>query len=313
MDSVVCDLCNTRLSYKRDLNKHQTTDKCKSVYQFVNTKIQPYKNEIQQLKITINKLNTENNKIKLELSKTIESLKNDKIFLKQENKMLEKSSNEYRKIVEKAATKSTKTINKNNNYTNNYLHCISSEPLKLSELKNEVKSIMNFETVMMDDEDFNDHILKNILKDKNGKDKVLCTDINRKNFTYKDEKSGKLIYDPELEKITEQLRKGANTKPIKNQVLTKLQNDYQEQLESYECEEVTAPEPYGTFTDKIQKLSFGKPFVNHVASKTYHKTKIDNSDNDDNNNINTTEQSLKENVTDTYNIEETDEDNDFDK
>jgi hypothetical protein len=48
---------------------------------------------------------------------------------------------------------------------------------------------------MFNNDDFNDHITKNMLRDENGKDKVLCTDINRKNFTYKDEKSGKLISD----------------------------------------------------------------------------------------------------------------------
>jgi len=61
---------------------------------------------------------------------------------------------------------------------------------------------------MYDKECFNEHIVDNILKDKNGKDKVLCTDINRKNFAYKDENSRELIYDPELDKLTDQLRKG---------------------------------------------------------------------------------------------------------
>ena len=61
---------------------------------------------------------------------------------------------------------------------------------------------------MYDNDDFHNHIVDNILKDKDGKDKVLCTDINRKNFTYKDEKSGELISDPELERLREQLKKG---------------------------------------------------------------------------------------------------------
>ena len=48
---------------------------------------------------------------------------------------------------------------------------------------------------MFDNDDFNDHITKNMLRDENGKDKVLCTDINRKNFTYK------LICKKKLKKI----------------------------------------------------------------------------------------------------------------
>jgi hypothetical protein len=39
MDSVICNLCDTKLSYKRDLPKHQTTERCKSIYQLINNKI----------------------------------------------------------------------------------------------------------------------------------------------------------------------------------------------------------------------------------------------------------------------------------
>lgn len=71
---------------------------------------------------------------------------------------------------------------------------------------------------MYDDDEFNEHIVDNILKDKNGKDKVLCTDINRKNFTYKDEKSGNLISDPELENLRDKIKKGINIKKISNRI-----------------------------------------------------------------------------------------------
>ena len=81
---------------------------------------------------------------------------------------------------------------------------------------------------MYDDEDFHNHIVDNILKDKNGKDKLLCTDINRKNFTYKDENSGELISDPELEKLREQLKKGTDIKLIRRNLLEKLVNEYEE-------------------------------------------------------------------------------------
>ena len=119
---------------------------------------------------------------------------------------------------------------------------------------------------MYDDNEFHEHIVDNILKDKSGKDKVLCTDINRKNFSYKDEKSGELISDPELEKLREQLKNGYDIKKIRKDLLEKLVNEYEEN----DC---LGTEPYKQFSEIIQKLNFGTPFVDHVAKKTYIKTK----------------------------------------
>ena len=123
---------------------------------------------------------------------------------------------------------------------------------------------------MYDDEDFHNHIVDNILKDKDGKDKLLCTDINRKNFTYKDEKSGELISDPELERLREQLKKGSDIRKIRKDLLDKLVKEYEGQLLSSDNASI-AIDPYKRFLDIIQKLNFGSPFVDHVAKKTYIK------------------------------------------
>jgi hypothetical protein len=119
---------------------------------------------------------------------------------------------------------------------------------------------------MYNDSDFHDHIVDNILKDKSGKDKVLCTDINRKNFTYKDEKSGELISDPELERLREKLKKGTDIRQIRRDLLEKLVNEYEENGS-------IGMDPYKQFSDIIQKLNFGSPFIEHVAKKTYIKSK----------------------------------------
>ena len=119
---------------------------------------------------------------------------------------------------------------------------------------------------MYNDEDFHDHIVDNILKDKSGKDKVLCTDINRKNFTYKDEKSGELISDPELERLRDKLKKGTDIRQIRRDLLENLVNEYEENGS-------IGVDPYKQFSDIIQKLNFGLPFIDHVAKKTYIKTK----------------------------------------
>ena len=119
---------------------------------------------------------------------------------------------------------------------------------------------------MYDDNEFHEHIVDNILKDKSGKDKVLCTDINRKNFTYKDEKSGELISDPELERLRDELKKGTNIRQIRKDLLDKLVTEYEENG----CIGI---DPYKQFSEIIQKVNFGSPFVDHIAKKTYIKSK----------------------------------------
>ena len=258
--SHTCEYCSNVYNSKYLLSRHQNSESCKKIQNIIinynnrnNEKIKEIEKEFQD-------------KIKLLELENLKITQENKI-LKNEIKLLEKSNESFRNIVEKAATKSTNTIKNNNNYThNNYLNYISTEPLKMSEIPKQIKQFVNCETVMYDDSDFHDHIVDNILKDKNGKDKVLCTDINRKNFTYKDEKSGELISDPELERLREQLKKGSDIRQIRRDLLEKLVIEYEENGS-------VGIDPYKRFSDIIQKLNFGLPFVDHVAKKTYIKTK----------------------------------------
>ena len=266
-----CEHCN--ISFKRncDLTRHILTEKCK------NNKIK-YKNNhtlIEKLVLFEKELLEYKNR-ELNYINKIEILENNILNYKNIEKelltkdtqlnLLQDKYEELRKIIEKAAIR----ITVKNNYThNNYLNYISTEPIKFNELKSQVKQIVNCETIMYDDNDFHDHIVDNILKDKSGKDKVLCTDINRKNFTYKDEKSGELISDPELERLRDQLKKGSNVKQLRHELLEKLVNEYEENGS-------IGIDPYKQFSDIIQKLNFGTPFVEHVAKKTYIKSKSNN-------------------------------------
>jgi len=268
--SFVCAYCSNLYNSKYLLSRHQNSESCKKIQNIVNN----YNNKNNE---TINEFQNKINSLELELSQ----VKQENLILKNDIKSLEKSNENFRKIVEKAAIKTTVK----NNYThNNYLNYISSEPLKISEFPKQLKQIVNCDTVMYDDSEFHDHIVDNILKDKDGKDKVLCTDINRKNFTYKDEKSGELISDPELERLRDQLKKGTNVRQIRKDLLDKLVTEY----EDNGC---VGLDPYSRFSEIIQKLNFGSPFVDHVAKKTYVKTKTDtqNDNNYDNDNDNENE------------------------
>ena len=246
---IVCDVCECKIKHKKDLLKHKKSETCKKIEYLLLKKIKPYEEKIQE---NITKYNI--------LQKQIEE-KDIKL------KLIQDKYEDLRKIVEKAATKSTSTVK---NYShNNYLNYISTEPIKFNELKSQVKQIVNCETIMYDDNDFHEHIVDNILRDKSGKDKVLCTDINRKNFTYKDEKSGELISDPELELLRDQLKKGTNIRQIRKDLLDKLVTEYEENGS-------IGIDPYKQFSEIIQKINFGSPFVEHVAKKTYIKSKSNN-------------------------------------
>jgi hypothetical protein len=255
--TFLCEYCYNIYNSKYLLSRHQNSESCKKIQNIIIN----YNNKNNE---KLKEIQTEySDKIKL-LENELFQIKQENTLLKNENKLLEKSNESFRKIVEKAALKTTNTV-KNYNH-NNYLNYISTEPLKISELPKQLKNIVNCDTMMYDDEDFHEHIVDNILRDKSGNDKVLCTDINRKNFTYKDEKSGELISDPELERLREQLKKGTDIKQIRKDLLEKLVTEYEEN----NC---TGTDPYKIFSETIQKLNFGTPFVEHVAKKTYIKSK----------------------------------------
>ena len=250
-----CEICNISFTTKQRLNSHIESEKHKIIFKL-------YTNWKTQHDIELNVLHDKINTLNEELNKKHE-LFLDNIKLKEKIKYLEEKTEEYRKIVEKSATKTTV---KNNYNHNNYLNYISAEPIKFNEIKSQLKQIVNCETVMYDEDDFHDHIVDNILKDKNGKDKVLCTDINRKNFTYKDENTGQLISDPELDNLRTKLRNGIKLKQVRNELLEKLKKDYENNGN-------VGKDPYLKFYEMIQKLNFGVPFVDHVAKKTYVKSK----------------------------------------
>lgn len=253
--SFICETCNVNFSTRQRFATHTESEKHKNIFKIYETLKNKYENEI---KILENKLNIENQEKK--------ELKESCIKLQDKIKTLEEKSEEYRKIVEKCAVKSTTTnvVNNNKNTYNNHLNYISSEPINFKELKNELSKVITTKSMFYDDEDFNNHIINNILKDENGKDKVLCTDINRKNFSYKDENSGELISDPELENLRERLRKGVDIKIIRQELLSKI---------IYKYKDNPNVEPYEKLYFLMNKLEFGDPFVSQMARKTYIKTK----------------------------------------
>jgi len=253
--SYNCDICDVKITHSQNILKHKRTEKC------------------QYIKRLLDKKNTvilDRNKI---IQKENEELKEKIKMLLEENKEkdnkiknIEDKAEEYRKIIEKVASKTTTTTNvvNNKNTYNNHLNYISSEPINYNTLKDDLSKVITAKSMLYDDEAFNNHIINNILRDENGKDKVLCTDINRKNFSYKDQTSGKLVSDPELENLREKLKKGVDFKIIRQELLDIVINKYKDDPNI---------EPYEKLFFLMNKLEFGDPFVVQVAKKTYIKSK----------------------------------------
>ena len=63
-----------------------------------------------------------------------------------------------------------------------------------------------------------------------------------------------------------QLKNGTDIKLLRRDLLEKLVNEYEENGS-------IGIDPYKRFSEIIQKLNFGSPFIDHVAKKTYVKTK----------------------------------------
>ena len=262
-----CEICNINFSTRQRLNTHLETEKHKTILNLFEIWKNKHKNELQKLKdIHENEIQKLEDKLSIEIQNitTLKKQNEEKDF---EIKTLKNKAEEYRKIVEKCAVKSTTTtnvVNNNKNTYNNHLNYISSEPINFKDLKQNLSKIITVNSMLYDDDAFNNHIINNILKDEHGKDKVLCTDINRKNFSYKDETSGELISDPELEKLREKLRNGVDIRIVRNELLYKLIDKYRER---------TDVDPYEKLCYFLEKLEFGNPFVSQVAKQTYIKTK----------------------------------------
>ena len=98
--SLLCDICGYKSTTKYNLSKHQKTDSCQRIK--LNNELN---NKINNLTIINNELN---NKI-LTLIKDLENKDNVLLNKDTEIKLLQDKCDEYRKIVEKAAMKTTKT------------------------------------------------------------------------------------------------------------------------------------------------------------------------------------------------------------
>jgi hypothetical protein len=104
--SFICNICNMNFSTKQRLNTHNETEKHKSIFNIYSKFNDKYNKEITEIKEKNNIIQKENEKLKIQICNLIEENKEVNIQLNH----IKNKSEEYRKIVEKASTKS------NNNF-----------------------------------------------------------------------------------------------------------------------------------------------------------------------------------------------------
>ena len=159
-------------------------------------------------------------------------------------------------MVHKAALRPVTTVNQQNR--NNYLQYLSSEPISFSTLQAQMPELVTAEALMRGERRFHNMIATAILEDDEGKPKLVCTDQARKQFTYKDEKSGELVSDPSLERLRKGMRTGVNYGALYDDVL--------EELDSCEGDKTGNPAQAHHI---LRRAKFEAPFVRHVAKRAY--------------------------------------------
>ena len=112
---------------------------------------------------------------------------------------------QFKFLVEQAVTKPTivnnNTGSKITTNTNNNNLTLSSEPIRYSTLKEETRKHITAEVVLQGDRKYAETVIINFLQDKDGKNKIVCTDLSRQNFQYMDEGTGQIMSDPQLSRF----------------------------------------------------------------------------------------------------------------
>lgn len=239
-----CPICLARILGSDQMTRHQATDVCKRVGTIRN------------------ELAAEIERVSIEARVQIEELKTRNHDLEIENKALLERTERAEAIVKQAVLRPTTTtnVNKSRNYL---LQCLAPDPIKISTLKTEMPKFATMEAIMAGEHRFNKIIATALLESNEGKFKVICTDQARKQFTYKDEKSGELISDPHLERLSDHMRKSVNYGALFDEISEKLKEDGIPEKDNAEQ------------THKILlRAKFRAPFVRHVAKRMYRRAII---------------------------------------
>ena len=108
--SCICNICELKISHEKNITKHQTTEKCQTIKRILDKKEKIYIDKNRKLEDDnnfLNNKNIENTTVINELTKQLEYTKQELVTKDIQLKLIQDKYEDLRKIVEKAATKST--------------------------------------------------------------------------------------------------------------------------------------------------------------------------------------------------------------
>lgn len=261
MSEYACNFCNSKFSTKSNLNVHQkTAKKCLSIQNIENSEfICNYCNKIFAVKKTLNNHKCPNKELIIQKDNEIKALldvinqlkdinvkkdneikalvdeinrlKDDEIeFLKEK---IEKHENQIGKIAEIGVKKHTNTNYKINQ---NILNQLSPYDITREKIDKIVQENFTDGHLIMGNRGIVQIAEKNILTDREGKKKLVCTDVSRRIFVGKDDEGNQFKdpdcvnflndYIPSVEKKSFQiLKEYIETNPDDINVITTLEKN----------------------------------------------------------------------------------------
>ncbi|MDD4930746.1 MAG: hypothetical protein PHG66_01150 [Candidatus Colwellbacteria bacterium] len=258
-ESLHCQYCNKSFTYLCNKTTHENTCPEKEIQLRISVALlsqkDKYETEISSLK---DKYETEISSLKeIITSLKIEQCKSNEkaeIYTTLFNKEQEFTHNQSSKLIDKSGGSVTNNI-KAKNITMNSLN-LSQERL---EAIKDTYTIKHYERGGIGQADW---VVDNVIRDESGTLIYKCTDKNRKNFIYHDDK-GNIVTDIQAKKLKEAILPIMNTKlkefkKIKCAELAEISDDESELLEKYS-------DLYN------ENRSMGNEFDKRLIEKTYDK------------------------------------------
>jgi hypothetical protein len=200
--------------------------------------------EMDELRADNDELAAENERIRAELEELCRDIDRK-----------EYAASEFKQIVKECALRPTSSTSSNTHYTqNNLLQYLSPDPIPFSRLPEELAKALRPQDITAEPQTFTERVRKCLLQDDDGKSKVVCTDSARGKFAYKDEKEDRLLHDPMLEGLRENLATAAKDAGLQRKSCGGLD---------------PTSENYNTVRRVKTNLRFGDGFARRVARRTY--------------------------------------------
>ena len=246
--SLNCKYCEKTFSLKQSMNRHELTcyekDRVNLTNELSNMKIK-YDNEVKKsilLQEEIQSLKIQHEKEKTEIYSSLFNKEREFVF------------DQSKKLIDKTTTNTTNTTIKENNIIMNSLN-LSSE--RLDALK-DTYTIQHYDKGGIGQADW---VVENVLTDQ-GTLNYRCTDKNRRNFVYQDEK-GNSISDIHATKLKEAIT------PIMDIKLRQYKKIKFTELSTLEDDDSLLLDKCTSIYNENREL--GLEFDKRLAEKTYKK------------------------------------------